>query len=360
MNACSAGLLTPEFGATHWRTEVDELMWVYVFGEVSGADIKIGHTKEPNLLKRLKTVDNEANDDTYVLLAAVNSQKAGEDKAKSYFSSLVRPKGPRTEYFHPADELVEWVLWLRQQWYVSFDPSDQIADAYEEHFSSWIPMAERRTARPPVDPTKFVQDYEQLEGPLANTAWAWMPDMTASFQDYFTEPDLVARAMTAMGGIDGDAASHWIAHKRLRQAGVEIPDYLHSNKSAFTHDWFERTWLNPPYGDNDRWFKRAIEMMDAGTTKQLCLLSPIYAFTTGIAEEIMRRSKAAIILSPTPKFFNPGDPTKDGTNLPHAIIYWGSRRREFLAAYEGTGIPVTVAWEDLAAQEFALIERAVA
>lgn len=341
----------PGAGATHCWTEDDTLMWIYVLGEVTGADIKIGHTRNPVLVRRLGEVDDEANDDTYVLLAAVHSQATGENKAKAYFRErgLTRKKGTssRTEYFVAAEEVVEWVLWLRQQWYVSFDPTDRLEDAHEEHFSTWIPSPERRSARPPVDATKLVQDYEQLIGPLANTAWSWMPDMTASFQDYFTPPELVARAITAMGGIDGDAASHWIAQKRLRQAGVEIPEYLHTNKSAFTHDWFDRTWLNPPYGENDRWFKRAIEMMDAGITTQLCVLSPIYAFTTGIAAEIMRRSEAAIILTPTPRFHNPGDPTKDGTNLPHAIIYWGDRRREFLNAYSGTGIPVVVSWDDI-------------
>lgn len=346
MNGLSPGLLIPEAGATHCWTE---LMWIYVLGERLGADVKIGHTGKQTVAHRMKSVERaQMSSDSYVMLAAVNSTRTGEDHAKRYFTSLGYLREHKgEEYFLPEPEVIEWILWLRQQWYVSFDPRDELGDAPEEHYSSWCPDANRRVSRPPDDPSKIVQDHHQLTGPLANTAWAWMPDMTASFQDYFTDPDLIARAIVAMGGIDGDAASHWIAHKRLRQAGVVIPDYLHSNKSAFTHEWFDRTWLNPPYGENDRWFRRAIEMMDAGITTQLCMLSPIYAFTTRIAEEIMRRSAAAIILSPTPKFHNPGDPSKDGTNLPHAIIYWGHRRHEFLTAYAGTGIPVTVSWDDI-------------
>ena len=326
-------------------------MWCYVLGERTGADIKIGKTDKPYVRERIATVDGEANEDTYVLLAAMNSQATGESISKRYFRErgLHRKKGKTTEYFHIEDELIEWVLWLRQQWFVSFEPDDHVGDFPAEHFDSWIPKPERRTERPPLDASKLVQDYEQLRGPLANTAWSWMPDMTASFQDYFTPTELVARAVEAMGGIDGDAASHWIAQKRLRMAGVEIPEFLHVNRSAFTHDWFERTWLNPPYGENDRWFKRALEMMDAGKTEQLCMLSPVYAFTTGIAGEIMARSAAAVLLSPTPKFYNPGDPSKDGTNLPHAIVYWGERRDEFLRAFAGTGIPFSAAWMALEA-----------
>ncbi len=333
-------------------------MWIYVLGEVTGADVKIGHTKDRFVSKRLKGVDREANSDKYVQLAAVHSQTTGEDLTKQYFGGCLRTDKNRTEYFLPKDEVVEWVLWLRQQWYVSFEPTDDVADAYEEHFAAWVPQPGRRASRPPHDPSKLVQD-EQLTGHLAGTAWAWMPDLTASFQDYFTPPELVARAEVAMGGIDLDAASHWLAQKRLRVSGVEIPEYFHTNRSAFEHNWFDRTWLNPPYGENDRWFKRAIEMMDEGLTTQLCMLSPIYAFTTRISEEIMRRSQAAIILSPTPKFFNPAFPTgydaatgksKDGTNIPHVIVYWGERRREFLDAYQGTGIPVEVAWADMTAE----------
>jgi hypothetical protein len=322
-------------------------MWNYVLGEVTGADVKIGQTQKPYVRDRIKSVNGEANEDSYVLLAAVNSQAAGEKTAKAYFRErgYERKKGSRTEYFHPTDEVVEWILWLRQQWFVSFDADDHIGDFPEEHFSSWVPQTSRRVDRPPVDESRIVQDYEQLRGPLAGTAWSWMPDMTASFQDYFTPPELVARAAEAMGGIDGDAASHWIANKRLRQSGVVVPEFLHVNRSAFSHEWFDRTWLNPPYGDNDRWFRRAIEMMDSGVTSQLCMLSPVYVFTTGIAAEIMARSSAAILLTPTPKFYNPGEPSKDGTNLPHAIVYWGDRRDEFLRAYTGTGIPFAVAWE---------------
>jgi hypothetical protein len=85
--------------------------------------------------------------------------------------------------------------------------------------------------------------------------------------------------------------------------------------------------------------------MDAGRTSQLCMLSPVYVFTTGVAQPIMARSAAAVLLTPTPKFYNPGEPNKTGTNLPHAIVYWGARRREFLRAYRKWGIPFTLEQE---------------
>jgi hypothetical protein len=287
------------------------------------------------------------NGDTYVLLAAVRSTRTGEDITHDYFAEFRQSRGTHHEYYDAAEPLVEWVLWLRQQWFVSFDETDTEADVYDAHVDEWIPKPGRREQRPPPDEHKLIPDNVQLVGPLAGTGWAWMPDLTMSFQDYFTPPDLVRAAAEAMGSIDLDAASHWIANRRLHEHDVVVGDYFHTNKSAFTHDWQPNVWLNPPYGDNDRWFKRVAEMMDAGLTRQLCMLSPVYTFTTGIAQPIMRRAAAVVLLSPTPKFHNPGCPDKTGTNLPHAIVYWGDRRREFLQAYASFGIPFDVAWDAL-------------
>jgi hypothetical protein len=325
--------------------EAGAVMWIYVFGNQTGNTIKLGHTTKPRVRDRRNAVSRaEMSDDSYVLLVAIRSSTVGEEHAKMQFATFKQPRGSHGEYFDAADPLVEWILWLRQQWYASFNDTDLEADAYEAHPDEWIPKPGRCEPRPPSDPTKLIPENVQLSGPLAGTAWAWMPDLTMSFQDYFTPPEIVRAAGEAMGGIDLDAASHWIANRRLHQHGIQIGDYFHTNKSAFTHDWLSSVWLNPPYGDNDPWFKRALEMMDAGLTRQLTMISPAYVFSTGIAKEIMTRAAAAVLLSPTPQFYNPGDPNKTGTNLPHVVVYWGERRREFLQAFEPFGIPMVVAW----------------
>jgi hypothetical protein len=323
-------------------------MWIYALGARGGGTIKLGSTTKERVADRIRGVNAaEMNGDTYVLLAAVRSTKTGEATIHRHFAEHRQPRGSHKEYYNPADELVEWVLWLRQQWFVTFNEVDTWREAYPSHPDEWVPKPGRREARPPEDPNKLIQDA-QFDGPLAGTAWDWMPDLTASFQDYFTPPEIIRAAIEAMGGIDLDAASHWIANKRLHQEGISVGDYFHTNKSAFDHDWRDRVWLNPPYGENDRWFRRALEMMEAGRTSQLCMLSPVYAFTTRIAQTIMNRSAATVLLVPTPQFYNPGDPNKTGTNLPHAVFYWGDRRREFLRAFcPKWGIPLRLAWDDL-------------
>lgn len=330
-------------------------MWIYVLGERSGADIKIGHSKERTLQGRIGSVNgSQTRDESYVLLAGMLGSTDAEKTIKRYFQEDRREdKGRRTEYFWPSDPLIEYVLWLRAQWWTCFDEDVNQNEWEEKHHSEWVPTPERRAVRPTPDPDKLIQDYEQYKGPLAGTAWSWLPDPLTSFQDYFTvtrlddggyEAPIVERASQAMGGIDLDAASHWIANRWLHQAGIEIGDYFHVNRSAMEHDWVGRVWLNPPYGDNERWFARAIEMMDEGKLEQLCMVSPVWAFTTQIASEMTRRASAAVLLSPTPKFLNPADASRTGTNQPHAVFYWGDRSADFLMAYGDIGIPFSLIW----------------
>lgn len=166
----------------------------------------------------------------------------------------------------------------------------------------------------------------------------WFPHDKA-FRDYFTPPELIQAARLAMGGIDLDAASHPIANREHR-----IPDYFHINRNAFEHRWYGKVWLNPPYGNNAPWFDRIEQFLDSGDIEQLCILSPVWAFTTEQAKRIMRRSAAIVLLSPTPKFWGNAD-GKTGANHPHCVVYFGERIDDFVNAFVPFGIPIEMAWE---------------
>jgi hypothetical protein len=311
--------------------------WIYVLGERSGADLKIGKTKADTVDERLRGVNaSQTTDETYVCLAAVLGDAKDEKALHSAFSGLrVTTKGSRTEYFEAAPELVEYAAWLRSQFFASPDGMDSRDEWPVIDPDAWRPDGNgRRMAKPPPDPSKLVQDYDPLEGPLAGTPWAWFPNPKASFQDYFTPTEIVNAAREGMGGIDLDAASHWAANREHK-----IERYFHAGHSAFDHDWEGRVWLNPPYGDNVAWWPRAVEMLDSGKVEQLCIISPVWAFTTQVAEPLMARSSAMLLLSPTPKFWGNREAHRTGTNNPHAIVYFGDRHAEVLEAFRPFGIP---------------------
>lgn len=320
---------------------VSDMPWVYFMGEATeGKIIKIGTSKNETLVSRLQSVNSsQQSNERFVLLAGVVGEPRIETTLKKHFAGIRQSRGPRQEYFHAEPELVEYVLWLRNQYFVTTDPAVVIDDAIEEDPNLWLPQPGRRVPPPPDDPDALFSPLMQLSGPLAGTEWAWMPDPLVTYQDYFTPPEIVSRAWDAMGAIDLDAASHKLANKRLNEAGVPIRHFFTRAYNAFEHPWCERVWLNPPYGENLLWFSRFASEMGAGRVKQLCMLSPMWAFSTIQAQPYMASASAMVVLSPTPKFYNPGDPSKTGINDPHAVVYWGDRPREFLRAFADIGIP---------------------
>lgn len=315
--------------------------WVYIFGERSGVDIKIGRTQAATAASRLLGVNNEqTTSESYVCLAAVVGSGKDEAILKRTFAHLRREKGAKTEYFHPEPELVEYAAWLRSQWFISPDGRDEREGFAQVESDVWLPGHGRRIPMPVPDPEKMVQDYEVLGGALESTAWAWFPNAKQSIQDYFTPPDIMEAVKRGMGGIDLDAASHWLANQKHK-----IDRYFHIGHSAFEHDWEGKVWLNPPYGENDEWWPRALKFVESGQVEQLAILSPVWAFTTQIARPLMDRSTALLLLSPTPKFW--GNDTRSaktgklrtGSNMPHAIVYIGHRPSEVLTALRPFGIP---------------------
>jgi hypothetical protein len=321
------------------RSAVPTMSWVYLLGEATeGRVIKIGWSKSESVALRIKEVNREQHtDENFVLLAGVRGEKMAERCLQRSFEHCQQARGSRTEYFHADESLVEYVLWLRTQHYVSTDPNLLETDLPLEDHNHWIPRPDRRVPRPAADGELFPR-HLQLRGPLAGTAWNWLPDPEASYQDYFTPPSIVALAIEAMGGIDLDAASHKLAQIRFREAGILIPQYFTLSNSAFHNPWFGRVWLNPPYGNYLPWFERIAEEIAAGHLAQICMISPMWAFATKQAQPYMARAAAMVVLSPTPHFYNPGDPTLTGRNDPHAVVYWGDRRTEFLRAFREAGV----------------------
>lgn len=314
--------------------------WIYVLGETTGADLKIGYTSQPSVTARHKDiVDGWNGTRDYVVLAAIRGTKKDEKDMRASFR--MRPHGNRTEYIEPDQDAVEYVNWLRSQYFVSPDGKDHADGFPVVEPSLWLPAPGRSHQRPEPDPAKMIQDYETRTDHLGGTAWAWLIDPAASIQDYFTPPELIQAARTAMGGIDLDAASHWIANREHR-----IPEYFHVNRSAFENRWHGRVWLNPPYGDNAPWFREILRYTASGDVEQLCMLSPVWAFTTAIARPVMRLSSAFVLLNPTPSFWGNAR-GRTGTNNPHGVLYMGDRPKEFLRAFAKHGYPVTFQWDAL-------------
>lgn len=314
--------------------------WVYVLGEHDGADIKIGYANDARTVaERAAEINDSWNGQrSYVVLAGIRGTRKDETAILNTFRRRT-DLGNRTEYLWPDDNLVEYVNWLRAKHYVTADGTDDTDGFPVVDPCHWLPDETRRRGKPLDDPTQLMQDHMFRTDHLGGTAWTWMVNPTASFQDYFTPLEIVDAAREAMGGIDLDAASHWAANRVHR-----IPDYFDVNRSAFENRWYGRVWLNPPYGDNAPWFREIERFVASNDIEQLCLLSPVWAFTTTIARPIMQLSSAFVLLSPTPKFWG-NAAGKTGTNNPHGVLYIGHRIEEFLQAFSPFGLPMSFPWD---------------
>lgn len=320
--------------------------WVYFLGEVTGEDIKVGYSTGETMRLRLARVNQEQTTNArYELLAALRGDPKDEKAAHRHFKSLLRDdKGRKQEYFWPDHSLSEYVNWLRQWWWVAIDQDTPLSDLEAVSPELWLPAPGRRLSAPESDPTVLIQSFQDLSGSLAGTPWDWMISPTSSVQDYFTPANLIVAAREAMGDIDLDAASHPIANRAHR-----IPDFFHINRSAFENDWYGRVWLNPPYGNNAPWFERITHFLENGRVSQLCMLSPLWAFTAAQARPAMRRSSATVLLSPTPQFWGNAS-GRTGSNHPHAVVYFGTRVSEFLTAFAPYGIPMEIAWDRISGE----------
>jgi ParB family chromosome partitioning protein len=323
---------------------------VYLFGAKDGSFIKIGHTGGSLEKRKKQILSGQLSNIDLVLLAAVGGTTTQETELKNIYSHL-KNDANSTETFKPEIELIQYINWLRQQWWIVLE--ETMKPDFVPDWIQWIPNEERKVTFDEDDPSELIPSKRAYSGPLAGTPWDRLSTPTPKKgDDFYTPNELIIAASNAMGGIDLDAASHWLANRVHK-----IPEFFHLHKSAFDNPWKGKVWLNPPYGNNDPWFERIKLFWDDGSIKQLCMISPVWVFGTQIAAPILDRAAAMTLLTPTPKFW--GNPAgKTGTNHPHAIIYMGDRIGEFYEAFRQYGVPMKLLprnraeWDDMWAKRF--------
>lgn len=305
---------------------------VYFFGDAEGRFVKIGYTTGPLSSRRSSLETGQFSKVKLVLLAAIRASRTHEASIKKHFEHLLDGSNS-TETFRPDNELVEYINWLRQQWWTLMDEAQETE--HIPNLNDWFPNATRRVGFDPDDPTTLVQRNRAYSGPTAGTKWDHLcHPVQQTGEDFYTPVEIVEAARKAMGGADLDAASHWLANRVHR-----FPLYYHDNRNAFDNPWHGRVWLNPPYGNNEPWFNQIKKYWDTGDITQLCMVSPVWAFATKQARVTLQgRSSAMVLLAPTPVFW--GHPKgSTGTNHPHAVVYFGPRVQEFKEAFSPFGMP---------------------
>lgn len=263
-------------------------------------------------------------------LCVVRGYRADEQQVLRYFSKYLLPGEEET--FYTNEELVDYIRWLRDQYFV-WVPDCQNCPSIEEldmmGGEAWLPRDDRCKKGP-----QQVALFEGFGyGPLN------LPPRETTPDDFYTSQIIIDAAKEAMGDIDLDPASCAYANKV-----VGATQYFSLHDDGLTKEWCGRVWLNPPFSQWSNWVPKIVAEWTSGRISSMCVLCATRTLTAQYFSPIHENCTACCILRGRIPFWGglAGAPD-DG----HAVFYFGDDVNAFADAFEGIGY-VTVRMKSVA------------
>lgn len=295
------------------RSRRMDTTWIYFLGFNYGERIKIGQSRQRKgdrikQHERLPTGEKLQVE----LLCEVRGKPADEKTVQRFFSKW-SVEGSE-EVFWPSAELVDYVRWLRDQYFVAVTETTE--DEREElpviDSTAWLPNETRRKAKPRGVQTEFIERADPFV--LGNR------DITGD--DYYTSEEVIAAARRLMGDIDLDPASHVVAN-----TVVQAKRFFNQAENGLLQEWSGRLWINPPFSQWKQWVPKIIGEWRSGRIEEMCVLSAMRTVTARYFEALLAESNGVCVMSGRRKFWGgvAGDAPDDG----HCIFYFGNRKDDF-------------------------------
>lgn len=315
--------------ADRWSDQ-SKVQVVYFLASTSGDSatpfIKIGETKDHEKRLDQHRMPKHGIEFNVTELCVVRGERADEQQVLRHFRKyLVNDR--EQELFHPADELLDYIRWLRDQYFV-WVPDDITCQSISElclvDASLWMPSGDRLKKGP--DKSGLFSDF----GPLN------MPPREISINDFYTNEIIIEAAREALGGIDLDPASHAIAN-----TVVKANAFYSMHDNGLLKKWAGRVWLNPPFSDWQPWVKKIAEEWAGGKIESMCVLSATRTTTAKYFADIHKNCTAWCVLCGRVPFWGKraGSPD-DG----HAVFYFGNDADRFAGAFGQLG-HIYVPWK---------------
>lgn len=151
--------------------------------------------------------------------------------------------------------------------------------------------------------------------------------------EWYTPPDFIEAARTAMEGIDLDPASSDFANRT-----VQAERYFTVHDNGLLQDWSGRVWLNPPYSGDlvGKFCEKLLASYTSGEVWQACMLVN-NATETQWFQSLLQ--KASLVCFPMGRI-RFVDATGAVANSPlqgQAILYFGGELERFFAAFSVFG-----------------------
>lgn len=151
--------------------------------------------------------------------------------------------------------------------------------------------------------------------------------------EWYTPPEFIDAARSAMGDIDCDPASSFIANKTVK---AEI--YFTEKENGLTHEWNGRVWMNPPYAQPlcQQFCSALVEKYQAKEIEQACVLVN-NATETVWQQEMLSACVAVCFVKGRVRFIdiagNPGAPLQG-----QVLLYFGNNVTTFKKHFESFGL----------------------
>lgn len=253
-------------------------------------------------------------------LCVVRGTRADEDAIKRYFAADALEG--ESEVFHATERLVDYVRWMRDQYFVWVPDDDncpEIAMLEEVEPSHWMPNESRRKPAPKTTGLFPDPDF----GPLN------IPPRELTIDDFYTNEAVTYAARVAMGGIDLDPASHALANKKVKATA-----FYSKREDGLAQLWHGRVWLNPPFSEWQKWVPKIVGEWQSGRIESMCVLCATRTLTAQYFGPIHENASALCIIHGRLPFWGSraGSPD-DG----HAVFYFGKDVGGFKGAFSDLG-----------------------
>jgi ParB family chromosome partitioning protein len=291
--------------------------------------IKIGFARD--YLKRYKdhtTPDSIGRLAHIEQLAVVAGDGVAEKCIHRYFADYAW--NGQQECFLPDSPVVDYVRWLRHQWFC-WVPERLDKDGQEETVtfrhddlaivdqSEWLPNHTRAIA-----PSRYLLS-SILHGPLN------LPLRQVTCDDYYTNPIIIDAARSALGGtIDLDPASHPIANKEVRASKIYT-----KQENGLLHPWAGKVWVNPPFSHWKEWAPKIAAEWQAGRISEMCVLAACRTLTALHFTGVHKHSSAMCVLRGRIPFI--GDLATSSPDDGHVVFYFGPNLERFRGHFQELG-----------------------
>ncbi len=251
-------------------------------------------------------------------LCKIRGSATDEKAIQRHFAKHLLPD--EKEIFHPDPEIIDYIRWLRDQYYV-WVPDDPDCDDIESHDAvhsdNWLP-GPGRLKQAPAERGLFTE-----YGPLC------LAPRTLTVDDFYTDPNIIKAARSVLGTIDLDPSSHPVANRV-----VKATRFFTLHDDGLSKPWSGCVWLNPPFSEWKSWVPKIIAEWQSGNVSQMCVLCATRTLTAQYFWDIHQHCTSLCIFRGRIPFWGGLAASPDDG---HVVFYFGDSADRFGEAFKNLG-----------------------